>query len=84
MKDETLAIHHGYSTDPTTHAVATPIYQTVAYEFDNAQHGADLFGSRMGTRQPRSGYSFNRRPSPATASARKECSSGRGTAMLPD
>jgi O-acetylhomoserine (thiol)-lyase len=43
MKDETLAIHHGYSTDPTTHAVATPIYQTVAYEFDNAQHGADLF-----------------------------------------
>ncbi len=43
MKDETLAIHHGYQTDPTTHAVATPIYQTVAYEFDNAQHGADLF-----------------------------------------
>lgn len=43
MKDETLAIHHGYETDPTTHAVATPIYQTVAYEFDNAQHGADLF-----------------------------------------
>ncbi|NNC55580.1 MAG: bifunctional O-acetylhomoserine aminocarboxypropyltransferase/cysteine synthase, partial [Pseudomonadales bacterium] len=43
MKDETLAIHHGYETDPTTHAVAPPIYQTVAYEFDNAQHGADLF-----------------------------------------
>ena len=43
MKDETLAIHHGYETDPTTHSVATPIYQTVAYEFDNAQHGADLF-----------------------------------------
>ncbi len=43
MKDETLAIHHGYETDPTTHAAATPIYQTVAYEFDNAQHGADLF-----------------------------------------
>ncbi|CAH0534555.1 O-acetyl-L-homoserine sulfhydrylase [Vibrio stylophorae] len=43
MKDETLAIHHGYQTDPTTKAVATPIYQTVAYEFDNAQHGADLF-----------------------------------------
>lgn len=43
MKDETLAIHHGYSTDPTTKAVATPIYQTVAYEFDSAQHGADLF-----------------------------------------
>lgn len=43
MKDETLAIHHGYETDPTTKAVATPIFQTVAYEFDNAQHGADLF-----------------------------------------
>ena len=33
----------GYTTDPTTKAVAVPIYQTVAYEFDNAQHGADLF-----------------------------------------
>ena len=43
MKDETLAIHAGYDTDPTTKAVAVPIYQTVAYEFDNAQHGADLF-----------------------------------------
>lgn len=43
MRDETLAIHHGYETEPTTHAVATPIYQTVAFEFDNAQHGADLF-----------------------------------------
>ncbi|GAB2666854.1 O-acetylhomoserine aminocarboxypropyltransferase/cysteine synthase family protein [Vibrio panuliri] len=43
MKDETLAIHFGYETDPTTKSVATPIYQTVAYEFDSAQHGADLF-----------------------------------------
>ncbi|MEX1178082.1 MAG: O-acetylhomoserine aminocarboxypropyltransferase/cysteine synthase family protein, partial [Nitriliruptor sp.] len=43
MKDETLAIHHGYEPDPTTKAVAVPIYQTVAYEFDDAQHGADLF-----------------------------------------
>lgn len=43
MKDETLAIHAGYETDPTTRAVAAPIYQTVAYEFDDAQHGADLF-----------------------------------------
>ena len=43
MKDETLAIHAGYTTDPTTKAVAVPIYQTVAFEFDNAQHGADLF-----------------------------------------
>ena len=43
MRDETLAIHAGYEPDPTTHAVAVPIYQTVAYQFDNAQHGADLF-----------------------------------------
>ena len=43
MKDDTIAIHHGYETDPTTKSCATPIYQTVAYEFDNAQHGADLF-----------------------------------------
>lgn len=39
----TLAIHHGYETDPTTKAVATPIYQTAAFAFDDAQHGADLF-----------------------------------------
>lgn len=43
MRDETLAIHAGYVTDPTTKSVTTPIYQTVAYEFDDAQHGADLF-----------------------------------------
>ncbi|MBT4161768.1 MAG: O-acetylhomoserine aminocarboxypropyltransferase/cysteine synthase [Gammaproteobacteria bacterium] len=43
MRDETKLIHSGYTTEPTTHSVATPIYQTVAYEFDNAQHGADLF-----------------------------------------
>ena len=43
MKPETVAIHGGYTTEPTTKAVAVPIYQTVAYEFDNAQHGADLF-----------------------------------------
>jgi O-acetylhomoserine (thiol)-lyase len=43
MRDETKLIHSGYAGDPTTHAVATPIYQTVAYEFDSAQHGADLF-----------------------------------------
>lgn len=43
MKDETLAIHAGFKADPETKAVSVPIYQTVAYEFDNAQHGADLF-----------------------------------------
>ena len=43
MHDETLALHHGYEPDPTTKAVAVPVFQTVAYAFDNAQHGADLF-----------------------------------------
>ena len=43
MRDETIAIHAGYETDPTTKSVAVPIHQTVAYEFDSAQHGADLF-----------------------------------------
>ena len=43
MKDATLALHHGFSSDPATKAVAVPIYQTVAYEFESAQHGADLF-----------------------------------------
>ncbi len=43
MKPETIAIHGGYETEPTTKSVAVPIYQTVAYEFDDAQHGADLF-----------------------------------------
>jgi O-acetylhomoserine (thiol)-lyase len=47
MKFETLAIHAGYSPDPTTRAAATPIYQTVAYAFDNAQHGADLFDLKV-------------------------------------
>jgi O-acetylhomoserine (thiol)-lyase len=43
MKLETIAIHVGYDGDPTTKAVAVPIYQTVAFEFDDAAHGAALF-----------------------------------------
>src|ERR1700721_4360630 len=43
MKRETLAIHAGYDGDPTTKAVAVPIYQTIAFEFDSAAHGAALF-----------------------------------------
>ncbi len=43
MEIETKAVHSGYSPDPTTNAVAVPIYQTTAYAFDNTQHGADLF-----------------------------------------
>jgi len=44
---ETLSVHGGYSPEPTTKAVAVPIYQTVAYAFDNAQHGADLFDLKV-------------------------------------
>jgi O-acetylhomoserine (thiol)-lyase len=47
MKIETIAVHGGYSPDPTTKAVAVPIYQTVAYAFDNTQHGADLFDLKV-------------------------------------
>ena len=43
MEIETKAVHSGYSPDPTTNAVAVPIYQTTAYAFDDTQHGADLF-----------------------------------------
>ncbi len=47
MKIETLAVHAGYSPDPTTKAVAVPIYQTTSYAFDNTQHGADLFDLKV-------------------------------------
>jgi len=47
MKLETLAIHAGYSPDPTTRAVAVPIYQTTSYAFDDTQHGADLFDLKV-------------------------------------
>jgi O-acetylhomoserine (thiol)-lyase len=43
MEIETKAVHSGYSPDPTTNAVAVPIYQTTAFAFDDTQHGADLF-----------------------------------------
>ena len=46
-KFETRSVHAGYSPDPTTKAVAVPIYQTVAYAFDSAQHGADLFDLKV-------------------------------------
>ena len=44
---ETIAVHGGYRPDPTTRAVAVPIYQTVAYAFDDTQHGADLFDLKV-------------------------------------
>ena len=46
-KPETIAVHGGYRPDPTTRSVAVPIYQTVAYAFDNTQHGADLFDLKV-------------------------------------
>ncbi len=61
MKSETLAIHGGYQTDPTTKAVAVPIYQTVAYEFDSADHGAALFNLEA------EGYRYSRISNPTTA-----------------
>ncbi len=47
MKLETIAVHGGYSPDPTTKAVAVPIYQTTSYAFDSTQHGADLFDLKV-------------------------------------
>ncbi|MBL8438681.1 MAG: PLP-dependent transferase, partial [Zoogloeaceae bacterium] len=47
MKLETLAVHGGYSPDPTTRAAAVPIYQTTSYAFDSTQHGADLFDLKV-------------------------------------
>jgi O-acetylhomoserine (thiol)-lyase len=61
MKRETIAIHSGYETDPTTKAVAVPIYQTVAYEFDNTEHAAALFNLEA------EGYRYTRISNPTTA-----------------
>jgi len=47
MKLETLAVHAGYSSEPTTRSAAVPIYQTTSYTFDDAQHGADLFDLKV-------------------------------------
>src|SRR5690349_13238740 len=61
MKPETVAIHGGYQPDPTTKAVAVPIYQTVAYAFDSADHGAALFNLEV------EGYRYSRISNPTTA-----------------
>lgn len=47
MKIETIAVHGGFSPDPTTKSVAVPIYQTTSYAFDSTQHGADLFDLKV-------------------------------------
>ena len=61
MKSDTVGVHGGYDTEPTTKAVAVPIYQTVAYEFDSADHGAALFNLDV------EGYRYSRISNPTTA-----------------
>jgi O-acetylhomoserine (thiol)-lyase len=61
MKRETIAIHGGFDSDPTTKAVAVPIYQTVAYSFDSAEHGAALFNLEV------EGYRYTRIGNPTAA-----------------
>jgi O-acetylhomoserine (thiol)-lyase len=61
MRPETIAIHGGFDSDPTTHAVAVPIYQTASYSFDSAAHGAALFDLEA------EGYRYSRISNPTTA-----------------
>src|SRR5579872_2822883 len=61
MRRETIAIHVGYEGDPATKSVAVPIYQTVAYEFDSADHGAALFNLEA------EGFRYSRISNPTTA-----------------
>jgi O-acetylhomoserine (thiol)-lyase len=61
MRDETISIHGGYETEPTTKSVVPPIYQTVAYEFDSADHGAALFNLEV------AGHIYSRLSNPTTA-----------------
>jgi O-acetylhomoserine (thiol)-lyase len=60
MKSETIAIHSGYEYDPTTRSVAVPIYQTVSYAFDSAEHAAALFNLEA------EGYRYTRIANPTT------------------
>jgi O-acetylhomoserine (thiol)-lyase len=61
MRRETQAIHSGYDVEPTTKAVAVPIYQTAAYEFDSAEHAAALFNLET------EGFRYSRISNPTTA-----------------
>src|SRR5436309_13509958 len=61
MRSETIAIHGGYEVEKTTKAVAVPIYQTVAYEFDSADHGAALFNLEV------EGFRYSRISNPTNA-----------------
>src|SRR6201747_118712 len=60
MRNETIAIHAGYEPDSATKSVAVPIYQTVAYAFDSADHGAALFNLET------EGYRYSRIANPTT------------------
>ena len=60
-RSETIAIHGGYEVEPTTKAVAVPIYQTVAYAFDSAEHGAALFNLEV------EGFRYTRISNPTNA-----------------
>jgi len=61
MKLESIALHHGYASEPTTKAAAVPIYQTTSYTFDDTQHGADLFDLKV------AGNIYTRIMNPTTA-----------------
>ena len=61
MKLESIALHHGYTPDPTTKSAAVPIYQTTSYTFDDTQHGADLFDLKV------AGNIYTRIMNPTTA-----------------
>jgi O-acetylhomoserine (thiol)-lyase len=60
VRTETIAIHGGYEIEPTTKAVAVPIYQTAAFAFDSAEHGAALFNLET------EGYRYTRISNPTT------------------
>lgn len=68
MRNETIAIHAGYEPEATTHAVAVPIYQTAAYAFDSADHGAALFNLEA------EGYRYSRIANPTSAVLEKRIS----------
>src|SRR6202162_6476998 len=65
MRNETIAIHAGYEPDPATKSVAVPIYQTVAYAFDSADHGAALFNLEA------DGFRYSRIANPTTEALEK-------------
>jgi O-acetylhomoserine (thiol)-lyase len=60
VRNETIAVHGGFDADPTTKSVAVPIYQTAAYAFDSAEHGAALFNLEA------QGYRYTRISNPTT------------------